>query len=306
MARPVVLPGHGPFSLIGVALSSRARTGLLALAGVLAVTCVASTTPPAVVEARSVAAPDHVVPPAAVPVAPHQRADVQVVHPDHVVAYRPVATVTDNRIPAVLLAAYQHAAGRSTSCHLRWPVLAGIGKVESNHARGGQVDNRGTVTEPIVGPEVLDGTHALGPMQFLPSTWTRWGVDDNHDGVADPQNVWDATASAADYLCADGRDLSLNGDLVNAVLSYNHSGAYLAEVFQWITTYSGGVSTIPAVVSPVTPTTAATPPTTGTPVPPTGTTTTAPPTTTTTTPPNVLDAVVGGLLGGVGGLLGKK
>ncbi|WP_273935536.1 lytic transglycosylase domain-containing protein [Kutzneria chonburiensis] len=236
--------------------------------------------------------------------------------------------MTDNRIPAVLLAAYQHAAERSPSCHLRWPVLAGIGKVESNHARGGQVDSRGTVTEPIVGPEVLDGTHAVGPMQFLPSTWARWGVDDNHDGVADPQNVWDATASAADYLCADGRDLSLNGDLVNAVLSYNHSGAYLAEVFQWITTYSGGVSAIPAVPAPPAP---ATPlPTTGTSTPPTCTgpatgaaanstpvtaakppatctsPTTPPPTTTTTTPPNVLDAVVGGLLGGVGGLLGKK
>jgi membrane-bound lytic murein transglycosylase B len=291
-------------------LSSRACTGLLALAGVLAVTCVASTTPSAVVDARpaTATAPDRVVPPANPPAAPHKRADVQVVHPDHVVAYRPVATVTDNRIPAVLLAAYQHAAGRSPSCHLRWQVLAGIGKVESNHARGGQVDDRGTVTEPIVGPEVLDGTHAVGPMQFLPSTWAKWGVDENHDGAADPQNVWDATASAADYLCADGRDLSLNGDLVNAVLSYNHSGAYLAEVFQWITTYSGGVSAIPAVLAAATPTTATPPPTTSTPTPPTGTTTptTPPPTTTTTTPPNVVAAVVGGLLGGVGSLLGKK
>jgi membrane-bound lytic murein transglycosylase B len=303
-------------------LSSRACTGLLALAGVLAVTCVASTTPSAVVDARpaTATAPDRVVPPANPPAAPHKRADVQVVHPDHVVAYRPVATVTDSRIPAVLLAAYQHAAGRSPSCHLRWPVLAGIGKVESNHARGGRVDERGTVTEPIVGPEVLDGTHAVGPMQFLPSTWAKWGVDENHDGTADPQNIWDATASAADYLCAGGRDLSLNGDLVNAVLSYNHSGAYLAEVFQWITTYSGGVSAIPAAPAPVaiaTPppaTTSSTPPTctttpppaTTTPLPQTCTTTTTPPTTTTTTPPNVLAAVVGGVLGGVGGLLGKK
>ncbi|MEV6602699.1 lytic murein transglycosylase [Kutzneria sp. NPDC051319] len=289
-------------------MSRRASTGLVALAGVLAVTCVASTTPPlAVVDAHPVASavPDHVVPVTPAP-APHQRADVQVVRPDHVVAFRPVATVTDNRIPAVLLAAYQHAAGRTPSCHLRWPVLAAIGKVESNHARGGQVDERGTVTEPIFGPEVLDGTHAVGPMQFLPSTWARWGVDENHDGTADPQNVWDATASAADYLCADRRDLALNGDLVNAVLSYNHSGAYLAEVFQWITTYSGGVTTIPAVLAAAPVTVAAPPPTTGTSAPPATTTTTPPPSTTTTTPPNVVGTVLGGLLGDVGALLGKK
>ncbi|WP_052395673.1 lytic transglycosylase domain-containing protein [Kutzneria sp. 744] len=161
-------------------------------------------------------------------------------------------------------------------------------------------------TEPIFGPEVLDGTHAVGPMQFLPSTWARWGVDENHDGTADPQNVWDATASAADYLCADRRDLALNGDLVNAVLSYNHSGAYLAEVFQWITTYSGGVAPIPAVLAAAPVTTATPPPTTGTSTPPASTTATTPPATTTTTPPNVLGAVMGGLLGDVGGLLGKK
>ncbi|GAA3435840.1 lytic transglycosylase domain-containing protein [Kutzneria kofuensis] len=289
-------------------MSRRASTGLVALAGVLAVTCVASTTPPAVVEAQPATStvPDHVVPPGGSPAAPHKRPDVQVVRPDHVVPFKTVATVTDNRIPAVLLAAYQHAAGRVPSCHLRWQVLAGIGKVESNHARGGQVDDRGTVTEPIFGPELSDGDHAVGPMQFLPSTWAKWGVDENHDGAADPQNVWDATASAADYLCADGRDLSLNGDLVNAVLSYNHDGAYLAEVFQWITTYSGGVTSIPAV--PATAATATPPPTTTTSAPPPGTPTTStpPPTTTTTTPPNVLDAVVGGLLGDVGTLLGKK
>ncbi|MFI9384313.1 lytic transglycosylase domain-containing protein [Kutzneria sp. NPDC052558] len=291
-------------------MSRRASTGLLALAGVLAVTCAASTTPPAAVVAAQPAAtnvPDRVVPPAHSPTAPHKRGDVQVVYPDHVVPYKPIPTVVDSRIPAVLLAAYQQAAGRVPSCHLRWQVLAGIGKVESNHARGGQVDTRGTVTSPIFGPELPDGVHAEGPMQFLPSTWAKWGVDADRDGTADPQNVWDATASAADYLCADGRDLSLNGDLVNAILSYNHDGAYLADVFQWITTYSGGVTAIPALATPAATTTTSAPTTTTSP-PPTTTTTTAPPPTTTTTtpPPNVLDAVVGGVLSDVGSLLGKK
>jgi len=290
-------------------LSRRASTGLVALAGVLAVTCAASTTPTAAVVAARPAAsnvPDRVVPPAHSPTVPHKRPDVQVVYPDHVVPFKPVPTVVDSRIPAVLLAAYQQAAGRVPACHLKWQVLAGIGKVESNHARGGQVDAHGTVTEPIFGPELADGDHAVGPMQFLPSTWAKWGVDADHDGAADPQNVWDATASAADYLCADGRDLSLNGDLVNAILSYNHDGAYLADVFQWITTYSGGVTAIPALATPPAATTTATPPPTTT-SPPTTTTTTPPPTTTTTTPPpNVVGAVVGGLLSDVGSLLGKK
>ncbi|REH40942.1 transglycosylase protein with SLT domain [Kutzneria buriramensis] len=264
-------------------------------------TCAASTTPPPPAVAAAPTVADHVLPPAKPPVTPAKRPAVQVVYPDHVAPFKPVATVVDNRIPSVLLAAYQHAAGRVPACHLRWQVLAGIGKVESNHARGGQVDPRGTVTEPIFGPSLTDGTRAVGPMQFLPSTWSTWGVDANGDGVADPQNVWDATASAADYLCADRRDLSLNGDLVNAILSYNHDGAYLADVFQWITTYSGGVAAIPAVAAP--PPTA---PVTTTSTPPPTTTTTTPPATTTTTPPNLVGAVVGGLLTDVGSLLGKK
>ena len=75
----------------------------------------------------------------------------------------------------------------------------------------------------------LDGDttwdRAVGPMQFLPSTWRTFGVDGDGDGVADPQDVEDASASTAAYLCYGGRDLPAGG-LRTAILSYNHSAAY--------------------------------------------------------------------------------
>ena len=290
-------------------MSLRASTGLAALAGVLAVTCAASATTTVLAQPKT-SVPDHVAAthpmPPQQPVVPQQD-QVRIVYPDHPAVVTPaVAVVSDDHIPAVLLDAYRRAAGRVPSCNLKWQVLAGIGKVESNHARGGQVDAHGTALQPIIGPEVADGEHAVGPMQFLPSTWAKWGVDGNGDGIADPENVYDATASAADYLCADGRNLAVNADLVDAVLSYNHDGAYLGDVLQWITTYEGGVTatpappTAPVVAVAAPPTTTTTRPTTTTTAPP------PPPTTTTTSPPNVVGAVVGGLLTTVGGLLGHK
>ncbi|NED69187.1 murein transglycosylase, partial [Streptomyces sp. SID10244] len=92
-----------------------------------------------------------------------------------------------------------------------------IGRIESNHASNGSVDAYGTTINPIAGP-VLNGTlagnavirdtdggridgdsshdRAMGPMQFIPSTWAAWGTDANGDGKADPNNVFDATYSA--------------------------------------------------------------------------------------------------------------
>ncbi|MGK5531415.1 hypothetical protein ACSNOC_12575, partial [Streptomyces sp. URMC 129] len=119
-------------------------------------------------------------------------------------------------IPATVLDAYRRAEATvdetTPGCELDWRVLAGIGKVESGHARGGAVDADGTTLSPILGP-VLNGDgfasisdtdggrwdsdtlfdRAVGPMQFIPSTWARWGADGNGDGVADPNNVYDAT-----------------------------------------------------------------------------------------------------------------
>jgi hypothetical protein len=137
----------------------------------------------------------------------------------------------------------------------------------------------------------LDGDpvwdRAVGPMQFIPSTWRRWAADGNHDGIADPENVYDAGLAAGRYLCADGRDLSTAGGLQSAILSYNYSDTYLRLVSAWLVAYQGGIAEVAVVVTPGTPATGTPtttpPPVTGTPA----TTTTVPPTTTTPNPPPV-------------------
>ncbi|TXS32612.1 lytic transglycosylase domain-containing protein, partial [Streptomyces sp. gb1(2016)] len=167
-------------------------------------------------------------------------------------------------IPATVLAAYrdaQRALGRTDpGCHLPWQLLAAIGKVESGHASGGRVDAAGTTLTPILGP-VLNGAgfanipdtdngvydgdtrydRAVGPMQFIPSTWAHWGKDGNGDGRADPGNIGDSALAAGHYLCAGARDLSVRADLDRAVLSYNHSDTYLRTVLSWLEFYRKGV-----------------------------------------------------------------
>ncbi|MGW0468922.1 lytic transglycosylase domain-containing protein [Streptomyces sp. NPDC003027] len=166
-------------------------------------------------------------------------------------------------VPATVLDAYRRAeaaVARSTPrCALRWQLLAAIGQVESAQARGGRVDQSGTTYAPIRGPR-LDGDgfatihdtddgaydgdtsydRAVGPMQFIPSTWARWGADGNGDGGADPHNVYDAALAAGRYLCAGGRVLSDPDDLDRAVLSYNRSREYLRTVRSWYAYFLDG------------------------------------------------------------------
>ena len=72
--------------------------------------------------------------------------------------------------------------------------------------------------------------HAVGPMQFIGSTWQRWGSDGDGDGVADPHDLDDAALAAARYLCASGADLRTPSGWSVAVRSYNHSDAYVRAV----------------------------------------------------------------------------
>ncbi|MET8629348.1 lytic transglycosylase domain-containing protein [Kitasatospora sp. NPDC004669] len=174
-------------------------------------------------------------------------------------------TATGASLPATVFAAYQQAesslAQRTPGCHLPWQLLAAIGQVESGQANGGQVDAAGTTLTPILGP-VLDGTQgfaaipssdgtsrwdrAVGPMQFISSTWAAWGVDATGKGKADPNNIFDAAETAARYLCADGRDLSDPAQLDRAILSYNNSTEYLRTVRNWMAHYGSGlVATVP-------------------------------------------------------------
>ncbi|MFF9672356.1 lytic transglycosylase domain-containing protein [Streptomyces eurythermus] len=177
-------------------------------------------------------------------------------------------TRSQSGIPATVLRAYRAAetsVGRSDpGCRLPWELLAAIGKVESGHAGGGAVGPDGTTIRRITGP-ALDGRgfalirdtdggsydgdrlydRAVGPMQFLPSTWARWGTDGNGDGRADPDNVFDAALAAGHYLCAGDRDLGRSADRAEAILGYNHSRLYLELVGRWLEFYSGGVHAVP-------------------------------------------------------------
>ncbi len=82
-------------------------------------------------------------------------------------------------------------------------------------------------------------------MQFIPGTWRSWGADGNGDGRKDPHNIHDAALAAGRYLCAGDRDLTGSAQLRAAVLSYNHSDAYLRTVLAWFDFYRKGAHAVP-------------------------------------------------------------
>lgn len=163
-------------------------------------------------------------------------------------------------IPISAVAAYANAdviARKSRpECHLDWTTLAGLGYVETRHG-----SYTGTPTTATIGPDgvvrptivgiVLDGSpgfenipdtdggaldgdtrfdRAVGPLQFIPTTWAKYGVDASGDGIADPNNIDDAAAGAMRLLCADQRDLSTEQGWRAAIMSYNNSTVYLNDV----------------------------------------------------------------------------
>nr|WSX50426.1 hypothetical protein OG409_16600 [Streptomyces sp. NBC_00974] len=166
-------------------------------------------------------------------------------------------------IPATALDAYKRAelsvAAALPGCHLPWQLLAGIGRTESVHASGYGLKTDGYTEKPIRGPR-LDGNgfaeirdtdkgewdadavydRAVGPMQFIPSTWTTWGADGNGDSKRDPNNIYDASLGAGLYLCAGGRNLSDAAQLDKAILSYNSSREYVNTVLGYMRQYQAG------------------------------------------------------------------
>ncbi|WP_076262045.1 hypothetical protein [Intrasporangium flavum] len=160
-------------------------------------------------------------------------------------------------IPTVALRAYGRASILAESdlpdCHVGWTTLAAIGQVESAHGTfgGGRLLRSGRSSRPIVGP-ALDGRdgvaalrsdaegvrlhgdatwdHAVGPMQFLTSSWQRFGADADADGVADPTDIDDAAWGAARHLCTGGTDLRDGRAWARAILGYNASDAYVRRV----------------------------------------------------------------------------
>ncbi|WP_280839403.1 lytic murein transglycosylase [Micromonospora sp. A200] len=160
-------------------------------------------------------------------------------------------------ISPVAMQAYGYAelvlAETNRSCQLSWTTLAAIGYVESRHgqANGASLQSTGRAEPEIIG-DPLDGQggrsritdtdrglfdrdtvydRAIGPMQFIPTTWQEIGVDADNDGRKDPHDLDDAALAAARYLCKGGRNMTIPGDWWGAILSYNDVRRYAQDVF---------------------------------------------------------------------------
>ncbi|GAA4362231.1 lytic transglycosylase domain-containing protein [Nocardioides caricicola] len=174
--------------------------------------------------------------------------------------------VSTSGIPAAALAAYQRAEtvinSADRSCNLSWQLIAAIGKVESDHGRvNGNTLDRDGVAKPGIYGIALDGTNgttrisdtdagqydsdakydrAIGPMQFIPSTWSVVGVDADGDGKRNPQDVDDAALGTAVYLCSGADDLETVRGQRAAIYRYNHSTQYVDLVVSIMNAYLDG------------------------------------------------------------------
>jgi hypothetical protein len=141
-------------------------------------------------------------------------------------------------IPADYLAWYISAA--QTCQGLPWPVLAGIGKVESDHGQSNL-------------PGVHAGANAAGaegPMQFLPATFGEFALDADPAQPVSPYDPADAIYTAARMLCADGARGGSPAGIDRAIFAYNHAGWYVAEVLSWAARYASPGSTAAAAPMP--------------------------------------------------------
>ena len=169
-------------------------------------------------------------------------------------------------IPQAALSAYQRADAvinqADRGCRLPWELIAAIGRVESDHGRfGGNVlDDEGVARPGIYGialngknntqsisdtdgGEYDDDTRwdrAVGPMQFIPSTWSVVGVDGDADGTRNPQDIDDAALATAVYLCSGDDDLSEEKGQRASVYRYNHSNEYVDLVLSIMQAYMDG------------------------------------------------------------------
>ena len=138
-------------------------------------------------------------------------------------------------------------AAQMPTCGLGWNTLAAIGFAESRHGThgGSTVAADGTVSPPIFGIALeggatahiadsdqgaIDGDtefdRAVGPMQLIPEAWRNWHVDANADGVEDPQNIDDAVAASANYLCRASGDMAHESGWLAGIAAYNSDPDY--------------------------------------------------------------------------------
>lgn len=182
-------------------------------------------------------------------------------------------------IPNTALAAYQRAEtvvnAADTTCDIDWQLLAAVGRVESDHGRfGGSSLGADGVSRPGIYGIPLDGTNktqaiadtdsgqydrdkvwdrAVGPMQFIPATWSVLGVDADGDGQRAPQDINDAALAAAVHLCSGPQDLGNEAGRRAVVLRYNHSLSYADQVLQTRIAYlKGDYSAVPNQTLPAT------------------------------------------------------
>jgi membrane-bound lytic murein transglycosylase B len=172
-------------------------------------------------------------------------------------------------IPARALTAYAAAEitlrTEQPDCGIGWNTIAAIGAIESDHGRhdGATLTTDGRPAPAIRGraldgdgvAAILDTDHgrwdgdttwdrAVGPMQFIPDTWTRWGADGDGDGTADPNDIDDAAHTTGRYLCASGPVTTADGWRA-AVFSYNHLDSYVNDIAATANRYAtraGGTS----------------------------------------------------------------
>jgi membrane-bound lytic murein transglycosylase B len=124
----------------------------------------------------------------------------------------PVDSPASSGRPASYLTLFRASAARYCP-GMSWTVLAAIGQIESGFGTNNGPSSAG----------------ALGPMQFLPSTWRVWGITAfGEPGPPDVMDPYDAVPSAARYLCAAGAGTPAG--LRRAIFAYNHAAWYVAEV----------------------------------------------------------------------------
>ena len=161
-------------------------------------------------------------------------------------------------IPLTARAAYLRAAATmakaAPACGIESSLLAAIGWIESDHGRygGARLDVDG-VSTPLIRGVALDGKgpvshiadtdggsldgdkrwdRAVGPMQFIPTTWVSVAVDADGDGLRSPDDIDDAALAAAVYLCSAPGTLDTAEGRQAAVLRYNASMAYADAVLR--------------------------------------------------------------------------
>ncbi len=180
---------------------------------------------------------------------------------------RRLAYIPELEFDVVVLDAYNSAAIASEEIHpgcgVQWWMLAGIGRVESRHGTYNGTPNPSSVaSDGLVTPEIIgiplngdsatavitdtDGglldrdpifDRAVGPMQFIPSTWAGNGLDGDGNGDANPHNLYDAALSAAHYLCRTAGNVTTVEGLRRGYFAYNHHDSYVNAVYAFAVGY---------------------------------------------------------------------